>query len=272
MPAYFTILRPANAVMSAIAVYVGAVVTGATFVPQMPTLIGMLVVFLISGGGMVVNDIKDAEIDKINKPKRPIPSGKISKKAAGIYAVLLFVVGNFLALYYLNELALYVSVFASLLLIAYAVLLKRVIMAGHISVSLLVALTFIYGGVIVGDYSKLFVLAGLAFLANMGREIYKTIDDVMGDKSQNVRTLALKYGVLKTKIIAHIFIIAAVVISFVPYFTGVFNEIYLFFVVISDIVFVMAVVMPVKHSSKLTKIAMMVALVAFLSGAYAVRM
>ena len=32
----------------------------------------------IGGGGMVVNDLFDIEIDRINKPSRPLPSGSVS--------------------------------------------------------------------------------------------------------------------------------------------------------------------------------------------------
>ncbi len=271
MRAYISILRPSNAVMSAIAVYIGAVVAGSLFMPAKEVLLAMLVVLIISGAGMVVNDIFDVQIDKVNKPKRPIPSGKISKFKAWFYAVALFAIGNFISFYFLSNMAFYVSIAASVLLIAYASFAKKVVMVGHIMISLLVAITFLYGGIIVGDITRLLPIASLAFLANMGREIYKTIDDVMGDKSGNVRTLAVRFGTLRTKMTANVFIIAAVICSFLPYLSHTFGTVYLFFVVVADIVFLSCVMAPTKYSSKLAKIAMMIALVAFLVGAYYAR-
>jgi geranylgeranylglycerol-phosphate geranylgeranyltransferase len=44
---------------------------------------------LIHSGGDVINDIYDREIDKICKPKAPIPSGRMSVKAAWLYLLLL---------------------------------------------------------------------------------------------------------------------------------------------------------------------------------------
>lgn len=44
-------------------------------------------------GGMVLNDVFDAELDAKERPGRPIPSGKISKGAAAVFGGLLMVVG-----------------------------------------------------------------------------------------------------------------------------------------------------------------------------------
>jgi 4-hydroxybenzoate polyprenyltransferase len=44
-------------------------------------------------GGMVLNDVFDANLDAVERPERPIPSGRISRKAAAIFGVLLTVVG-----------------------------------------------------------------------------------------------------------------------------------------------------------------------------------
>jgi geranylgeranylglycerol-phosphate geranylgeranyltransferase len=271
MDPYISVMRPVNGIMSAVAVYIGSVIAGSPVRPPLEIMLGMLIVFLICSGGMIVNDIKDVVSDKVNKPKRPLASGKISKFTAGTYAVILFLAGNGIAFYFLPGVPFAVALLATAILILYAAFMKRVIMAGHLLISALVALTFIYGGVITGNADKVYILASLAFLSNIGREVYKTIDDALGDKKQNVSTLATKLGVFRTKMVASFFIILAVIISFVPYFSGTFDEVYLFFVVIADAIFLAAVAAPSRYSSKLTKIAMVVALVAFLAGAYTLR-
>lgn len=45
-------------------------------------------------GGMVLNDVLDAKLDAIERPERPIPSGRISRKAAGVFGALLMSVGT----------------------------------------------------------------------------------------------------------------------------------------------------------------------------------
>ncbi len=58
-------------------------------------LIGLLVLSTVGlyGGGVVLNDVFDAKLDKIERPERPIPSGLISKRSAAIFGVLLLVIG-----------------------------------------------------------------------------------------------------------------------------------------------------------------------------------
>ena len=44
-------------------------------------------------GGMVLNDVFDAALDAIERPERPIPSGRISRRAAAIFGSLLMIIG-----------------------------------------------------------------------------------------------------------------------------------------------------------------------------------
>ncbi len=268
--AYLKIIRPLNGIMSVVAVLIGALVAGAPLEPRTGLLFGFVSVFLISGGGMAVNDFFDVEIDKLNRPNRPIPSGKISRLAALFYSALLFVTG-ITASYMISYDALIVAVISSGLLVAYAAHLKKTILVGNLVISGLVALTFVYGGIIFNNYAPVLPLALLAFLSNTAREIYKTVDDALGDQKYNVNSLAIKLGVTNARVIANMFLIVAVIFSFVPYFLGLLGIPYLFFVIIADIVFLATAIAPAAYSSKLIKVAMLIALLAFFVGAYAVR-
>jgi geranylgeranylglycerol-phosphate geranylgeranyltransferase len=119
------------------------------------------------------------------------------------------------------------------------------------------------------NYVPLLPLALLSFLANTGREIYKGIEDVLGDKQAGIQTLPLKYGIIRSRLIASTFILFAIALSFLPYFLNIFGHVYLFFVAIADTIFLAAVVVPAKFSSKLCKIAMLVSLAAFFFGSIA---
>ena len=262
---YIKLLRPLNGIMSVIAVWIGSLLAAGPVIPGRALIYGMIAVFLVSGGGMAVNDIFDIDIDRRNRPKRPLPSGKVSTAKAKIYAALLFIIGNFFGLL-LGRQEFAITLVSSILLIAYAWKLKKVLVAGHIAVSFLVALSFFFGGLIQGNILAPLWAGLLSFLANMGREIYKTIDDMMGDKQAHVHSLAIRLGALKTKTIASVFVIAAVLLSFVPYLLGTLGEIYLFFVIIADIAFVSAIGAPVKYSSKFVKAGMLIALLAFIFG------
>ncbi len=263
---YLRLIRPANCLMTAVAVYIGAVVASGNPSFTIPVVLGMVSAFLICAGGMAVNDYHDVEADKTNKKKRrPIVKGAIKKENALTVSIILSLVG-LAAAYLISMPAFYIALFAAIVLFSYSSKLKKIIFAGNIAISLLVALSFFYGALIGGSVFAVSILALLAFLANMGREIYKDIEDVLGDKKLGRRTLALHIGVLNAKSIASVFILAAVALSFVPFFMA-FNYVYLFFVVIADIVFIGAILAPLALRTKLCKIAMAIALVAFYAAA-----
>lgn len=266
MRAYLQIIRPVNGIMAAVGAWTGMLVAGATVYPTNTVLLGLLAVFFIQSGGMAINDYSDAEIDRINKPKRPIPSGKIKKRNALAFSLLLFAAGVFSS-YLISYNALIVAALAAAILISYAAKLKKTLLLGHVMVSLLVAFTFIFGGIVAGNYTPALLMAFLAFVSNMAREIYKSIEDVLGDKRHDVKSLAIRFGVLKAKLVANAFVIFAVLFSFVPYLLGIFGVVYLFFVVIADIIFVLAVSSPARYSAKFCKLAMLIALFAFLAAA-----
>src|SRR5512139_1150182 len=70
MRAVLTLLRPHNMLASALAVVAGAVIAGD---PRAA---------LVTGAGNILNDCFDLDVDRINKPRRPLPSGRISRGAA----------------------------------------------------------------------------------------------------------------------------------------------------------------------------------------------
>lgn len=89
MNPYVEIIRPGNVIMAIIAVILVAILEKSI---DVPIILAMLAVFFAMSGGNVINDYFDYKIDLINKPQRPIPSGRISLNNAKNYAYLLFIV------------------------------------------------------------------------------------------------------------------------------------------------------------------------------------
>ncbi len=93
------LMRPANLVTAvsdvlagfSIAVY--ATQTGWEALPVPSLILIIISTVCLYGGGVVLNDVFDAELDKTERPERPIPSGLITKKVAGIAGVGLLVAG-----------------------------------------------------------------------------------------------------------------------------------------------------------------------------------
>jgi len=60
--------------------------------PLGPTLAATLALTLVYLGGMALNDVLDVDEDRVKKPTRPIPSGRITRRAAALFAIVLFAI------------------------------------------------------------------------------------------------------------------------------------------------------------------------------------
>ena len=76
----------------AVGVLAGAFIAANGELPEVLTIAAALVGGLLNAASNVLNQITDLDIDRMNKPKRPIPSGRISvNTAAAIAAILYFI-------------------------------------------------------------------------------------------------------------------------------------------------------------------------------------
>ncbi len=264
--AYWEILRSFNCVMAAAAAIIGlAIACGLD--PSVTALI-FLTVFLITGAGNAVNDYYDREIDAINRPMRPIPSGRISVRAAFYYSLALFAAGCLLA-GLVNQICLAVAAFNSALLYLYARNLKATPLAGNICVAFLTGSTFLFGGAatgVVGLFANEVPFL-LSFMISMSREIVKDIEDMAGDRAGGARTLPILAGERVCAALAAAFALAAVVLGFF----APFGRVYLAIVAVADLFFLLSVLKIARgdatSSQKALKMGMAVALLAFLAAA-----
>jgi len=185
--AFIRLIRPINCVMMGFAVIVGAALAGKeTFFQQLQSLLfGFSTGFFLTAAAMTINDYYDREIDAINEPKRPIPSGAVSAKEALVFAFLLTAIGLASALATAvapNWQCLTIASVSWVIVISYVTKGKSTGLPGNLLVSTCIAVPFIYGSFVVGKgflpSTSLFV--AMVFLANTGREITKGIVDCCG--------------------------------------------------------------------------------------------
>ena len=269
MNAYLEIIRPGNAVMTVIAVLLVMLISG-NF--TLNAFLACIVVLMVIGGGNAINDYFDHKIDAINKPNRPIPSGRISLNAAKIYSVALFVIGTILA-FIIGLLPGLIALFTSVVLILYAYNLKKMPLIGNMAVSFFIGLTFVFGAVVVGE-PLLSILGFSPFFITMMREIVKDMEDMEGDRKEGARTFPILYGLKSSAVIATLFMIFAVATSPIPYIIGVLTVFYLPPLFVGDIIFVVGAVSVLKNQStentkkvsKWVKIGMVIVLLAYAVG------
>lgn len=258
-----------------LSIFIGAIITG-TIQPLEKVLYACMSGGLIAAGANAINDFFDIEIDKINKPNRPIAAGIIRPAEGFIFSVILFLSGIAMG-YLVNWKALIVSACSAALLYFYSFKLKRTVLWGNLSVSLATALAFIYGGIAVNRLSYALIPAIFSFFYHLGREIIKDIEDVKGDRADHIVTLPIVYGeklALRIAIAIYLFLI---VLTFLPYLFKIFGIYYLLIVLLVVDVVILYVIYSAwrnpesKNLSRLSlilKLNMFAGLIAIYSGKF----
>jgi geranylgeranylglycerol-phosphate geranylgeranyltransferase len=257
--------------MAGFAVLIGAKI-GSDFFLSEGVLLAVFAAFLICGAGNTINDYFDFEIDKVNNPGRPIPSGSMSIEKAYKYSLILFALGTFFS-FFINTPAFLLAAFNSALLYLYA---KRIKSGGgltkNLTVSYLVASPFLFGGLAVGNPSTTLFLVFIAFLVNASREVVKDIEDFEGDV-EHLESLPVKFGFRLSGLIASTFIIASLFFSPLPFTLGMVSSAYLPFIIFADGLLIYSLASLLKSPrenagsvQRLIKIAMVLALFGFFLG------
>jgi len=270
MNAYLEILRPFNALMAVVAILLMAIISGQF---TMDVFLAGAVVFIVTGAGNSITDYFDHKIDAINKPERPIPSGRIPLRTAGIYSSALFMVGIILA-FLINTILGAIALLSSLMMIWYAYSLKRMLIVGNLTISFLTGLCFVFGGIVVDQIMVSIYLGFFAFLMTMAREIVKDMEDVKGDQAEGASTLPIVYGNVVSSKLAAFFMIIASLASPLLYIRGVFTWFYLIILIPAILIFLYGAVRVLKDQSvkntrnvsKKIKMGMGVTFLAFAAG------
>jgi len=213
---FFAITRPVNSLVSGLAAVLGYLVATGTLTPT--SLILIPIAALVTAAGNVINDSCDAEIDAVNRPDRPIPSGAVSRSAARLFAATLFSAGIILSLF-TNVLCLAIALFNALLLVVYAARLKSMPLTGNIAVSYLTASVFVFGGALAGTGGIIanLPLAAVTFLATLARELLKDAEDIEGDAAGGARTFPMVAGIRMTGRLALACSALAAIASIIPF-------------------------------------------------------
>jgi len=222
---YIKIIRPLNVFLGGLTILISSLIIKYDG-PSIYVILPVFVVMLFTIGANTLNDYFDYEIDNINRPDRAISSGLVLRKHALILSISSLIIGVLIALR-LNKDSQLLSIGVSLpLIIAYNVKLKNYPLIGNIIVSLILAMSFIYAGLVFEKTEPLIIPALLAFGLTLIREVVKDLADIKGDKSAGLMTFPIIYGEKKTVILCTILSVLLGVGSFMPLLTGYYNTFY----------------------------------------------
>ena len=280
MNPYIEILRPGNALMGAISIILVAIIDKTI---SIPIILAMITVFFETAAGNVINDYFDYNIDLVNKPERPIPSGRISLENGKRYAYLLFLAGTicgFLISFLTgNWIPFIIVLIADVILYLYAYKLKTTPLIGNLAVGFMTGFGFVFGGFTINNpdiVTTSIFLGFFAFVMTTAREIIKDIEDVEGDKKDGARTLPILIGKKTPAILATILIIVDCALCPLLYTYHIFGILYLAIIAIAVILFIYSAILILKSqdeatahkSSKLLKIGMLIAFLSFALGSF----
>ncbi|MCC7553343.1 MAG: UbiA family prenyltransferase [Methanobacteriaceae archaeon] len=284
MNPYINIIRPGNVMMALVAVILMAIIANYY---KIPLILGLIAVFFVMSGGNVINDYFDYNIDLINRPDRPIPSGKITLKNARNYAYILFIIAIFIGIlitYFIKDLIPFLIILFSIaILYLYAYKFKGTVLVGNFIVGLLTALCFVFSGYIIGiqlnsnEIMFISLFLGLfALIMTMAREITKDMEDIVGDEKENIKTLPILIGLKKSSYGVIFLIILDCILSPVVYFLGIFNIYYILIIAIAILLFLYGAFIIFKSqsnvscnkTSKFLKIGMLISFIAFAIGSF----
>src|SRR5436309_6121026 len=268
--------RPLDCVMSAVGVGIGAVVgvgSAAWGDLARPLVLAAAAAAAFTAGGNALNDIVDRETDRMNHPDRPLASGQLTVGTAWAFAGSAFAIAALLAVF-ISNLALLIVALNVILMVSYEAWLKARGAAGNVVIAYLVGSLFLFAGVSVfgGAFDPLIrtgILAALAFLATLGREITKDIEDMQGDVDRH--TLPQQIGAKRAGTVVGFVLVLCVALSVLPLYLRVLGIGYAILVVPADGMFIYAALHSAANparSQRVTKYAMIVALAAFLAGAF----
>ncbi|WP_101297628.1 geranylgeranylglycerol-phosphate geranylgeranyltransferase [Halegenticoccus soli] len=267
--------RPGNAVAAGVLTFTGAYVGDDIFGALWPVALAVAATAFATGAGNAVNDYFDREIDRINRPDRPIPRGAVSPRGALLFSAALFLAATACAVQ-LPAAAIAIAVVNLAALVAYTKLFKGLPGIGNAVVAYLTGSAFLFGDAAVptndggGPFSSAtLVLFALAAVATLTREIVKDVEDVAGDREEGLRTLPIAIGERPALWLGVVAMVLAAAASVLPYLRGTFGPVYLALVVPADAVMVGAALRSFRDptgSQRRLKHGMFLAAGAFIAG------
>ncbi len=224
----YKISRPLSTLSGALAVVLGGYVAGTG--EWLNIFLATLATLLISSAANAWNDYMDIEIDKINQPQRPLPSGQVSPRAVLIFAVVAAGLSILIAAF-INTAAFVIAACSAVMLLVYSWRLKSTVLLGNATVAFISALSAVFGGVAAGNVVPSLWLAAIIFTAIMGREVLKTMADYEGDLRQKCRTISTVWGRRPARIVFFVLTWITIAMMMLPYLFRVYKPVYAYIVV-----------------------------------------
>lgn len=229
---YVELIRPNVCMLAILGVLIGYIISPnpdiSSELKYQKLLVAVFTALVLTGAGNVINDYFDYKIDKINSRNRPISRGSIKRKNAFIFYIILSISG-LLASFFVSTQFLAIAVLYTFIFSIYSWKLKKSAFTKNITVSWISSFTLISGAFIFNTEINfpLVILFFTSLIGTFSREIFKDIEDIVGDSKQKIKTLAIILGPRKAISIAVALIFLSIILLLLPYFIGTYTWFYL---------------------------------------------
>ncbi len=222
----------------------GSCIAFGSFPPLKIALLALLIPMMGWTAGLYLSDFLDRKLDAIQKPHRPIPSGRIKPKEAlaigGIFALTGFILSFLLSL---NNIILVFVV--ALLVFLYAKISKSRGIMGNLNRGIVTVAAYFFGVFSINQPIQsipiyIWLLAIVFLLHDTNSNLVGAIRDMEGDKAGGYITIPVKLGLKKSIFISLILTIIWLSLTlYLPfYYKFLNNEFY--FIMILDVIILIA--------------------------------
>jgi 4-hydroxybenzoate polyprenyltransferase len=196
--ALLSLTRPANLVTAIADVLAGMAIAGYFLISESsPAPAGWLSLATVGlyGGGVVFNDVFDAELDAVERPERPIPSGTVRKSTAITLGISLLLVGIG-ASFMVNQLAGLLAIAISIASLVYDRFGKHHNWLGPVNMGLCRGLNLLLGISILPDQVMPWAWVGLVPIAYIAAITMISRGEVHGGSPTILRVAGLLYALV----------------------------------------------------------------------------
>lgn len=217
----FLMTRPHNVLIASASVWFGAWIAGAKL-HWTGLILDGIILGLLAAAGNIHNDIVDLPVDRINRPNRPLPAGKIEVWAAWFGVVGLLGISGLL-LVFRHPAQCFFSLGIIALLYFYNTRFKGMPLVGNIAVSALCASALWMPAFDPSAWSdlstpdRLIPLVFFSFVFTFIRELIKDIEDMDGDRALDHRTFPLLFGASVARLFALLLLASAIISTLWPW-------------------------------------------------------
>lgn len=193
---YLQLTRPANLVTAVADIFAGMAIAQFTFSSFLPAYLVLSTLGLYAGG-VVMNDVFDAKLDSVERPERPIPSGKVSLSSATMMGISFLFFGIFSAALYSFESGL-IAIAIALLTVLYNRFAKHHAFLGPLTMGMCRGGNLLLGMSVLPDSINRWGLIAFLPIAYIFAITMISQDEVHGGKQRTLYIAAILYLVVLT--------------------------------------------------------------------------